>query len=737
MFKKILALSIAAFLGIGCIPASYASESGAKLYNIYGDNMLFQQNKDAIVSGVAPNGSRITAELFDDSNSLVTSGECTATNGVFSVLFNAPSGGYDEYTIVLKCNGNEFTALKNVVFGELWLASGQSNMMYPLSQAKHGRDMFAKSEKLSRNLRVLTIPDYPEYKGSKELLPAEPQADIIGAKWITGEDPAVYSMSAVAYYFANEMINELDMPVGILNVSLGGTAIASWLSRESIDASKEVKSYLQENGKYIEKSDWKENGQNVYNDMTANFNQRIAPLKSFRPVGMIWYQGESDLMMNHSIKFYSDTMELMQSSYADYFGFGNDMLPVVYTQLAAFPYSDSVTEPAAWNAGYSEMQKNNPETQAMVTIYDLPVTFIPEAGYIHPENKKEIGERMAFAAKGLVYGKKDTFTAATVKNAESENSSIYVTLQNVGSGLKANGSKLCGFAICGNDGIYVQADAEIIGTDTVRIWSEHVPEPKSASYAYCLSNIRSNLYATENGELALPVSPFVTDFSVSSHYWVDKSWADCENEMTWRNIDDTFSKEYNSWSADGAAITFTECMNIISSKQSFSVSPALSYKDGVKTVLFRDDDSDYSDYGKITFKIRNNGSSDISFDSLKISKSAVTWYSPAVENTAETGAVIPADGKWHGFTLDLNSLYLFGNECGITYPNDKLGKVTDIEFCFSGENAEISIDEIRFAPSSEQFGMRFEAKTKNADNLGEFLSAIVIGFIGMIIDLFI
>lgn len=737
MFKKILAFSLAAMLGIGCVSAAYAAENTAKLYDIYGDNMLFRQSKEAVISGTAPSGSTVTAELHDKSNNLIASGTSKAADGIFTVSFIAPSGGYDEYSIVLRCNDSEFATLNNVVFGELWLASGQSNMMYPLAQAKYGRDMAANSEKLSRNIRALTIPAYPEYKGSTELLPVDPQQNITGAKWITGEDSEIYGVSAVAYYFANEMTKELDMPVGILNVSLGGTTIASWLSREAIDSNSKVKNYLKDNERYIEKSDWKEDGQNVYHDMTTNFNQRIAPLKNFRPAGMIWYQGESDLMFNFSSEYYSDAMKLMQSYYADYFDYDGDMLPAIYTQIAAYPYSDSITEPALWNIGYSEMQMQNADTQAMVTIYDLPTTFLPEVGVIHPENKKEIGERMAFAAKGLVYGKKDTFTAATVKSAESKDGSIYVTLQNVGSGLKANGNRLYGFAVCGEDGIYVQADAEIISTDTVRVWSKYVSSPRSASYACCLSNIRSNLFATENGVLALPVSPFITDSSVSTHYWADKPWTDCENGQIWHNVDDTFSKYYDSWSADGASIAFSDCMNITAEKKSFSVKPVLYYKDGIKNVLFRDDDSDYSDYGKISLKVRNNGTNEAALDSIRIYKNAVSWYTPAVDGSAETGTAILADGEWHSITFDLNSLYLYGNECGITYPNDKLGEVSDIELSFTGENADISIDEIRFAPSSESVGIRFDASIKNADNIGEFLSAIVIGFIGLIADLFI
>lgn len=733
MIKKILALSLAAMLGIGCIPAAYAAEFPAKLYDVYSDNMLFQQNKDAVISGTAPSGSRISAVLFDKSCQAVASGECIASNGVFSVSFAAPAGGYDEYTIALKCNNTEFATLKNVVFGELWLASGQSNMMYPLAQAKHGRDMFANGEKLSRNLRVMLMPDYPEYKGSKELLPADPQDNIIGARWITGEDAAIYSMSAVAYYFANEMTEELDMPVGILNVSLGGSAIASWLSRDAIDGNINVKSYLQTNNRYIEKSGWKEDGQNVYHDMTANYNQRIAPLRNFRPIGMIWYQGETDLMLNFSSEYYSDAMTLMQSSYAKLFNLDSSMMPVIYTQIASYPYSDSIIEPAKWNLGYTEMQVKNADSQAMVTIYDLPITFIPEAGYIHPETKKEIGERMAFAAKGLVYGKKETFTAATVEKAEVKDGSVYVTLRDVGSGIKANGNRLYGFAVCGSDGIYVQADAEIISNNSVRIFSEHVPNPVSASYAYCLSNGNSNLFATENGELALPVSAFVTDTSVGTHYWTDKQWTNCENAQTWHNVDDTYSKNYDTWSAEGASIGFTDCMNITSAEKEFSIKPVLTYEKGI----FRDDDSNYADFGKMSFKVKNNGSGEINLDCVKISKNALSWYSPAIDGTAETGCAIPGDGEWHTVTLDLNSLYLYGNECGITFENGKLDKVKDIEFCFLGENASINIDEIRFAPSAESSKIRFDADTKNADNIAEFLSAIFIGFIGLFADLFI
>lgn len=717
MFKKLLALSLTIILAAGCFPVSFAAGESAKLYDIYGDDMLFRQNEEAVISGTAPSGSTITAELFDASGKLVSSGSATATDGVFSVSFNSPAGSYDEYYVVLRCNGTEFRTLYGVVFGELWLASGQSNMMYSLSQDKDGREMFAKQQPLNKNIRVLLIPDYPEYKGSKELLPADPQTDIIGSKWVTGENNQVYLMSAVAYYFAEEIQKEIDMPVGILNVALGGTALATWLSRDMIDSSSEVKNYLWYAGKYITKYQWKENNQNIYADMTVNFNQRIAALKGFKPSGMIWYQGESDLMSNMDNEYYKNAMELMQSGYTDYFGLGDDSLPMIYTQLASYPYQN-LSEPAMWNIGYSELQADNADSQAMVTIYDVPIHYIPEAGVIHPETKQPIGERMAFAASGLVYGKRDTFTAATVESTEIKDGSVYVTFRNVGDGLAANGNKLYGFAVCGDNGVYVQADAEIIGKDTVKISSKFVADPRSASYACCLTNIRSNLYATENGSLALPVSPFVTDKSYDSHFWADKVWADCEDAQIWHNASDNTANYYSTWSADGANLEFTDSLNIKANQSNFSVKPVVTFN-GINH--FVDMDYNYSDYGKMTLKICNNGAEDISLDRIRFFTNTSACYSPALEGTSDTGKVISANGEWQTVTFDLSKLYLAESDSKTAFSSSKLGTVTDIHFVFSGKNADISIDEIRFSPKSETFFSRLIAKIKSADGFLGFL----------------
>lgn len=736
--KRIISLFLAAMMTVGCVTAASAENVSAKLYNVYGDGMLLEQNKEAVFAGTAKVNAKITAELYNEAETLVASGEAAVnSDGTFTVSFDAPSGGYDEYTVVLKENSAEFARLKNIVFGELWLASGQSNMQYPLSQSRTGREMFTNRQKLSKWLRVLLVPAYPGNTSAPEFTYAEPQLNIDGAKWVTGEDAAVYNISAVAYFFAADLMEELDMPVGILNASLGGTSIASWLSREAIDGDAQVKEDFVSSDSYIKQSEWKEKEQNVYVDMTANYNHKIEALGNFRPSGMIWYQGESDI--GWSSGRYSRAFDLMQRSYSELFGYENELMPIIYTQLASYLYSDDGLILLDRNIEYSEMQKVRPDSRAVITIYDIPLTYIPEAGAIHPECKEEIGERMAFAAGSLVYGGNNSYTAATVKSTEIRDGSVYVTLENTGDGLVADGDELYGFAVCGADGVYVQAEAEIVSAYTVRIWSGYVPNPRSASYAYCVSNMRSNLYASADGALALPVSPFITDSSIGTHYWFDRQWTDCGDELTWHVMSgDEYIKFYDSWVADGAQITYGGgLMNVKSSENSFNISPLMTYNDGASTKAFHDIDTDYSDYGKMSFYVRNNGSDDVKLKDIRIYTNSLMWYSPAVDGTKDVEAAIPADGEWHCITVDLGRLYLFGNEGGASRPSSRLDEVKEIRFEFSAEGeSDISLDNIRFAPSTEKTGMRFDSDINCADNILEKITAVFVSIIGAVISIF-
>lgn len=747
--KKALNIVLTLILAVCCMPFSSAGDSAVRLYNVYGDGMLFQQKKEAVFAGEGKPGSVIKVILNDENGTVACSESTVNADGTFSVFFTAPSGAFKEYTVILSQDGEVFETLERVVFGELWLASGQSNMQYPLAQAKYGYDSFANGERFSEWLRVLMVPPYVDSYAQIGFVPDIPQKDIAGAQWIDGSNEFIYNMSAVAFYFADEMLRELQMPVGVLNASLGGSSIASWISREKVDSVPEFKDMLINYGAYKESKDWTAKDQNVYTDMGANYNHKISALSNFRPVGMIWYQGESDI--GHSEEYYSKAMDVMQDLFTETFSYENGKFPLIYTNLAEYFYTEDGMILPDRNIAFSKIQKNRPDSRATFGIYDLPVTYLPAAGLIHPESKKEIGERMALCAKGMVYGKFDTYTSATVKETLIKDGSIYVTFKDVGNGLVVTGDELNGFAVCGADGIYVQAQAEIVSADTVKIWNEEVKNPVSATYAYCMGNGRSNLACAYDGEEPLPVSIFITDRTVGKHYWTDKRWADCENGSLWHTTDDKTSGFYDSWTAENAQISFSENdaydgtngLNIKAQPEGrengFSVSPVLTFERGNKSESFGDVDKDYSDYLKMSFNVRNNSNTDITLDAVKFYKNSTMWHAAAVEGTTDTVAVIPADGEWHTVTLDLNRTYLHGNEGGVAFTNEKLSDVRNIEFCFSSENGEsvdISFDNVTFIPSDENVRNQFDSDFGNADGLFEFICVIVTRFLGIFVKLF-
>ncbi len=737
--KKLICFLLILILVFNFVPMANAQEMvETGLYSVYGDGMLLQQNKTSYISGTGKSGDLISLELVSGENVVFESETTVGADGEFSVGVDAPEGGFTEYKIILSVNGVEFRTLNNIVFGELWIANGQSNMQYPLAQAKYGRDLYNAKAKLNKWLRVLYVPDIPAYKGSKELVPVDPQREIPGAFWLNGENEAVYSMSAVAYYFAEKLKENLDVPVGIINVPLGGTTIAAWLSREAIDSDPVVKNALVSRGTYLEKSSWTEAGRNVYHDMTTNYNLKMEGIRDFAVSGMIWYQGESDVMLGWSDEEYAAAFDLMQRSYSQLFNFDDGLLPIIFTQLASYNYTDDNLILFNRNISFTQIQSERPDSRAVISIHDVAPTYLPEAGSIHPECKKEVGERMAFAAAGLVYDCYPDYTAPTVKSTEIKNSSVYVTFNNVGDGLSSGGKVLKGFAVCSDDGIYVSADAEIVSPDTVRIYSDDVKNPVSATYAYYTTNLNADLYATYNGSLTLPVSVFVTNEAVGTHYWTDKPWADCDVSESWHFDVDPYAAYYPTWLGDNADISFTDDgVNIkkSGSAKKFLISPMINLE--AKNRAFRDVDCDYSDYGTMRFYVRNNSDKDITLKGVRFYVNSVSWYAPDVNGSKSPSVVIPADNQWHEISLDLNRLYFYGNEGGTAYTNEKLDDVKDIDFVFSSDDeASLTVDNIKFTPSASDEGNHYDPDITNADNIIEFFSALVITVIGWFANIF-
>ncbi len=706
-------LSAVGAVGASAVPAG----TTAALYEIYGDGMLFQQNVPATAAGVAESGAVITAALYDASGALVSRGETAAVNGEFTVTFDAPAGSFSEYSLVLRENGTVFRTLSRVVFGDLWLATGQSNMGYPYVQAEGYVPPQENATEAKSWVRILLAPAIPLYQGSYDLHPALPQKDIPGSYWTTANDGDAANCSAVGYWFAADLAEHLDVPVGIANLPLGGSSIISWLSRETIEGDADLLSHVKADGFYHSLADWDESGINMYQDMSTLFNQKVAPLQAFHPKGMIWYQGENEVFFGWETGRYSHAFDRMQDSYTAFFGLA-EPLPMIVSHLASYYYR-TPEDVIRRDLELTEMQQARPDSRAVVTGYDYAPTYYAELGAIHPMSKEHLGRRMSFAAQGLVYGQYGSYTAASVKESRVADGGIYVTFNDTGDGLACGGSVLSGFSVADESGVYVTADAEIVSPDTVFIRADGVTEPVSAAYACAISNDDANLYATRNGELTMPVSMFVTGDAETARFLQRDPWADCEAARSWHNLDRTeYSGYYDNWTAEGAAIAFESGsayagengMRVTAEKKRFSVSPVLSWQHDGKAISFSDESRDWSGYGTLTFAVRNTGSAPVTLESLRLVNSPATVFTPAVKGTGEKSAVIPADGEWHEIVLDLNALHLGGAETGAVFGSDSLKDVKNVTLRFSCDAADASLDldGFRFTPDDNSAKMRFD-----------------------------
>ena len=738
--KKIISvlLVLCMFTGLLILPASAQNTGGASLLQIYGSNMLFACNKPIKIAGTAAPGTEISLVIMRGSDGIMRIGQATAAaDGTFEVVTDGIEGGYANYEVKVFANGDLFADLTGVVFGALWLASGQSNMQYGLYATPEGF-VLSKTGGTEEYIRALQVPTFPEYNGSGDNLPYAALNDIKGASWCKGTDTAqILGISAVAYFFACELKKELDMPVGILNASLGGSSIYTWLSRDDIDSTPAVKDYLVSTGRYITEDQWGTATHSPYVDLTANFNKKINPLRHFEPDGMIWYQGESNISEPHGA--YTDAMNLMQKSYSKLFGYEGSTMPFVFTQLASYNYgttADALNYVGNFNIQLSEIQAQNPAYRAMTTIYDIPLNWdttkidpsLGAVGSIHPNLKKPVGEKMAFAALGLVYGKRTSYSAPAVISSAVDGSSITVKFKYAGDGLavkpntfttytaNAADTPLYGFAIAGANGKYVEAQAVITGPDTVKIWSDSVASPVSASYAFSQVNGCSNLFATEGGKFTLGASAFITQRIDGAKYVQDKYWTTCDIDQIWRETTEPYfapafradslntSVSYSPTEKFSGTASLKVDYTALSAKNNkFAFGPALTYnQSNLLPTAFPAINTDYSVNDSVSFKVKNTSGRSVSLDEMRFYNSPVSWFSPLVSGTKSTAAEIPADGQWHTVTLDLTKLCLFGDAKHFMANSSVLGNVTDIDLRFSdptaamGGHGTVYVDDFQF-----------------------------------------
>ncbi len=507
-----LAISFAIVIAFG-FNAPLRAE--VRLPQVFGDSMVLQRDKPLPVWGWADPGEKVAIAIGDNR----ADATADAAGRWRVTLKPMPAGGPHSVSV----RGKNTIDLKDVLVGEVWLCSGQSNMQWPLSATQRAGQDIPKAH--FPKIRLLTVPT---------AVAGRPQTDV-KVSWSACTPDTARNFSAVAFYFGKELHDDLDVPVGLIHSSWGGTPIEPWTNATGFAAVPALKDDLQ----IIEKANtayrkslvvhldkveswlkggsaWVEQSRKAAaadadlpympplelpvhplatgSSPTSMYNAMIHPLVPFAMRGVIWYQGESN---NGQGMLYYEKMKALIGGWRAAWGQGD--FPFLFVQIAPFSgYADGNIE-GIWEAQLTSL--TIPNTGMAVTT-----DIVPNVRDIHPSNKHDVGRRLALWARAKTYGREGLVHSGPLfKSSKVEGDKIRVSFNHVGGGLASrDGKELNSFQIGTADG-FVSATAKIDG-DTVLVWSDAVPRPDAVRFGW--NKMTNPNLMNKDG---LPASPFRTD----------------------------------------------------------------------------------------------------------------------------------------------------------------------------------------------------------------------------------
>lgn len=468
--------------------APFLARADVSLPRLFSDNMVLQQRTACPVWGWADPGEKVTVKL-GRKNASATAGP----DGRWQVKLDpGKSGG----TLEMVVTGKNTITVKNVAVGEVWVCSGQSNMEFRMPRTKDAEKEMAAAR--FPMIRMFTVARNVAEKPAREA----------AGTWMVCDPQTVKDFSAVGYFFARDLHAKLKVPVGVIHASWGGTPAEAWtpmsvlksnpaLSAIADDWQAEVENYPQAKSIYEQQlAAWnaeaekakaagqpapprrpqEPRGPGNYQMPGGLFNGMIAPLIPYSIRGVAWYQGESNI---GRAKLYRELFPAMITGWRAAWGEGD--FPFLFVQLPN--YSARHAEPA--ESSWAELR------EAQAAALTLPKTGmavtmdIGDEHNIHPQNKQEVGRRLALLAETLAYGKEDVVSSGPVfAGMKIEGNKAKLSFKKVDGGLAdKDGPPLKGFQIAGADRRFVWADAKIEGGKVI-VQSPAVPKPVAVRYAW-------------------------------------------------------------------------------------------------------------------------------------------------------------------------------------------------------------------------------------------------------------
>ena len=471
--------------------------------NVFSDDMMAQRNKPFVVWGKAPSESEIIVTMFDNKGQKNAKTVRVKNDGQWEVdMGSFPEGG--KYILTVKCDDDE-KVYKNITFGDVWLLAGQSNMEYYMlcgkDTTKYLKSKDGKTEVDNPQIRLLNLLN-KGVKGAGEPINNLPVRN--GEKlWAYMNRDAANYCSAIGYYFAQEIQQKNNIPVGLISVAVGDTEINKWLPKGF------------------------SNGEFTGTDGVL-YNNRISPISKLNICGVLWYQGEADdYRTNMGTQEYCDAMVGLVEHYRSIWG---EDLPFYWAQLTRHAQKDASKIRNAQRLAYEEL--SNKKNAGVISLMDIYGDYEAEEGScrndIHPYQKKEAAERFALYAMKDVYGDDTVVSGPVFAGTEFKGNTVEVTFEctgklaimpkekyadKTGDNLirqnKLSTAKLQEFEVAGEDMIFVSADGIIEGNKVI-LRSDKVAKPMYVRYAWGGYPEMPNL-TDESGLPALSFSTLISD----------------------------------------------------------------------------------------------------------------------------------------------------------------------------------------------------------------------------------
>lgn len=467
------------FLGCAFFLLPTALPAQVKLASLFTDNMVLQQNSKSSLWGWASAGKTISITPSWNKKTITVK---AGTEGNWKALVETPAAG-GPYEITITGDGS--LQLKNILVGEVWICSGQSNMEMPMKGFK-GQPIAGSNRAIlhstNPNIRLYTVP-----RGAA----TTPQENSKPSQWKEAEPEAVSNFSATAYFFGKNLEALLNVPIGLINVSYGGSPVESWMDAATL------KSFTD-----INVPGPKDSIKSPNRTPTTLYNGMLHPVIGYGIRGMIWYQGESNYDRPDQ---YETLFPAAVQQWRKDWGAGE--FPFYFVQIA--PYNYAQLPPYHVGGKYNSAYLRDAQRKAAQQIPNAAMAVLLDKGEeanIHPAHKEEAGERLALLALAKTYGLKGfgaespSYDTLIVSNGIAE-----VKFSSASNWLTAYGKELSLFEIAGKDKQFHPAKA-VIHRSSVMVSSPMVKEPVAVRYAF-RDFTQAELYSTEG----LPVSSFRTD----------------------------------------------------------------------------------------------------------------------------------------------------------------------------------------------------------------------------------